>query len=178
MPNSPVYGFSYPALSDPPNGPSQLATLVGQLEAKIITMDAVLNAQITSRYSGSSAPGTDQVIGTSETIMDEKVTLSAVSGHRYVILHTGDYAVASGSPTAQTFIYRYAAGASLTTAGTSIQTFIGPPPSGGHQTDTRHTIWTAPSTGTFTLGCGYFTNGGATVRHYANSKRLTVFDIT
>ncbi len=175
---TPTYGFPYPNSSDTPNGPTQVAALATALEAKIIAMDAILNSMIANRYMGSTAPGTDQVIGVSETILDEKVTFNAIAGHKYLIVHTADNAIASGSPTACTYTYRYAAGSSLTTAGTLIQQFNGPPPSGAHVTDTRTTIFTAPTTGQFTVGCGYVTNGSATVRFYANLKHLTVIDIT
>lgn len=175
---TPTYGFPYPTASDTPAGYSQMQALAESLEAKIAAMDAVLNAQIASRFKGSLAPGTDQVIGVSETIMDEKITFTAVSGRSYLIIHTADNAIASGTPTAATYNYRYAAGATLTTGGTLIQTYLGPPPSGAHVTDTRYTVFVAPSSGQFTVGCGYFTNSAATVRFYANSKRLTVIDIT
>jgi hypothetical protein len=178
MPTTPIYAFPYPALSDSPDGPTQIQSLALALETKIAAMDAILNAQIATRFMGSAAPGADQVIGTAETIMTETVTFNAVSGRRYLIIHSDDYATASGSPTSQVFNYRYAAGASLTTGGTLIRSYPGPPPSGAHQTDTRHTVFTAPSTGQFTVGCGYLTNAGATVRHYANARQLTVIDIT
>lgn len=175
---TPTYGFPYPTASDVPAGHTQMQALATALEAKIVAMDAILNAQIAARYMGTSAPGTDQVIGVSEVILDEKVTFTAVSGHKYLIMHTADNAVATGSPTAATYNYRYAAGASLTTGGSLIQTYVGPPPSGAHVTDTRHTVFIAPSSGQFTVGAGYFTNSSATVRFYANAKRLTVIDIT
>lgn len=175
---TPTYAFPYPASGDTPNGAAQIQALAVALEAKIVAMDAILNAQITARYFGTVTPGTDQVIGTSETIMDEKITFTAVSGHKYLILHSADNAIASGSPTAATYNYRYAAGATLTTGGTLIRQYIGPPPSGAHTTDSRHTIFIAPSSGQYTVGCGYVTNGAATVRFYANSKQLTIVDIT
>jgi hypothetical protein len=175
---TPTYGFPYPTANDTPSGYTQIQALAVSLEAKITAMDAILNAQIATRFLGTSAPGTDQVIGTSETIMDERVTFTAVSGHKYLILHTADNAIASGSPTAATYNYRYAAGASLTTGGTLLRQYIGPPPSGAHTTDERHTTFTAPSSGVYTVGCGYLTNGAATVRFFANSKQLTVIDIT
>lgn len=175
---TPTYGFPYPTASDTPSGHTQIQALAVALEAKIAAMDAVLNAQIATRFKGSSAPGTDQTIGTAETIMDEVVTFTAVSGRKYLIIHTADNAIATGSPTAATYNYRYAAGATLTTAGTLIQGVAGPPPSAAHVTDTRHVVFTAPSSGQFTVGCGYFTNGAATVKFYANAKRLTVVDVT
>lgn len=178
MPTTPTYGFPYPALSDAPDGPSQIEALAEALETKIAAMDAILNAQITNRFMGSSAPGTDQVVGTTETILDEKVTFNAVAGHRYLVEHTVDYAWTGPGPTASTWNFRYAAGASLTTSGTLIQPFLGPPPTGAHMTYTKHTVFTAPSTGQFTVGLGAFTNGGSSMRLYANSKRLTVTNIT
>ncbi|MBB4689833.1 hypothetical protein [Amycolatopsis jiangsuensis] len=179
MPNTtPIYGFRYPTLTEPPNGPDQVRNLAFDLETKIATMDAIINAQITTRYAGSVSPTNDDVIGTSEAILTEKVTFAAVAGHRYLVVHTSDTAIASGSPSAGTWNYRYASDGSLSTAGTLIQQYVGPPPTGGHSTDTRTTVFTAPGSGTYTIGCGYYTNGGATVRHYANARRLTIVDIT
>lgn len=175
---TPTYGFPYPTANDTPSGYTQIQALAVALEAKIAAMDTILNAQITSRFKGSSAPGTDQVIGTAETIMDERVTFTAVAGRQYLIIHTADNAIATGAPTAAVYNYRYAAGATLTTGGTLLHNYAGPPPSGAHVTDTRHVLFTAPSSGQFTVGCGYFTNGASTVRFYANAKRLTVIDIT
>lgn len=175
---TPTYGFPYPTAGDVPAGYSQMQALALSLEAKIVAMDAILNAQITTRFKGAVTPGTNQVIGTSETIMDEKLTFSAVSGRKYLLLHSADHALTGGSATASTYNFRYAAGASLTTGGTLIETFLGPPPNGGHQTFTRHTVFTAPSTGTFTVGLGYLTNGTGSVTFYANSKTLTVVDVT
>ncbi|WP_033288244.1 hypothetical protein [Amycolatopsis jejuensis] len=175
---TPIYGFPFWVLSDSPDGPSGQQALALALEAKIAAMDAILNAQIATRFKGTSRPAADDVIGTGETIMMEKVTFTAVAGRPYLVVHTDDYAIASGAPTAQTWNYRYASGATLTTAGTLLQQFVGPPPSAAHATDTRTTVFTAPSSGQFTIGCGYFTNGGATVRHYANGRHLTVVDIT
>lgn len=175
---TPTYGFPYPTSSDTPAGYSQIQALAVALEAKITAMDAVLNAQIATRFKGAVTPATNQDIGTSETIMDEKLTFTAVSGRKYLLLHTADHALVSGASTASTYNFRYAAGASLTTGGTLIETFIGPPPNGAHQTFTRHTVFTAPSSGTFTVGLGYLTNGTGSVRFYANSKTLTVIDVT
>lgn len=175
---TPTYGFPYPTASDTPAGHTQMQALAESLEAKIVAMDAILNAQIATRFKGTAKPGTDQVIGTSETIMTETVTFTAVSGRSYLILHTADFATASGTALNTTYNYRYAAGASLTTGGTLIEGYIGPPSDGAHRTSTRHTVFVAPSSGTFTVGCGAFTNNSATIRFYANSKQLTVIDVT
>jgi hypothetical protein len=177
MPTTPTYGFRYPSVTDPPNVPLDIQNLAVDVEAKIAAMDAILGAVITNRFMGSSAPATLQVIGTSETIMDERVTFTAVSGHKYLIMHSADFAIASGGASTSTFRYRYASGASVTTAGTLIQEYLGAPPTAAHTTYTRHTAFTAPSSGQFTIGCGYVTNTG-TVNFYANSKRLTIVDVT
>lgn len=42
MPTTPTYAFPYPALSDPPNGPSQIQALATAVENKIVTMDAAV----------------------------------------------------------------------------------------------------------------------------------------
>jgi hypothetical protein len=179
MPSStPVYGFPYRLLGDSPDIPAATQTLAEAIEAKIVLMDAILNSQIATRYKGTNAPGGTQTIGTSEVILTETVTFTAVSGRQYLLLHTDQFSIATGTPTGQTFRFRYASGASLTTAGTLIQQFEGPTPAGGHTTMTRHTIFVAPSSGQFTVGAGYFTNSGATVNHTGGSRRLTVIDVT
>lgn len=173
-----IYGFPYPELKDSPNGPTGIESLAQALETKIAAMDAILNAQIASRFKGSSRPTFDDVIGASEAILGERVTFTAVAGRRYLVVHTSDYAISTGAPTAQTWNYRYASGSTLTTAGTLLQQFNGPPPSASHVTTTRTTVFTAPASGQYTVGCGYLTNGSSTVRHYANERHLTVIDIT
>ncbi|NBH01930.1 hypothetical protein [Amycolatopsis sp. SID8362] len=180
MGNTGRYGWGYPEVTDPPN----LSLYVKNLALAVETTLGAIEDRLAAlelyglKFMGSSAPNTDQTIGVTETILDEKVTFTAVSGRKYLIIHTADNAIASGSPTGATYNYRYAAGATLTTAGTLLHNFGGPTPSGNHSTDTRHVLFTAPSSGQFTVGAGYFTNGGATVKFYANCKRLTVFDIT
>lgn len=180
MGNTSRYGWGYPEVLDPPNISLYVKNLAQAVEATLGAIEDRLAALelFGLRFMGSSAPVTDQVIGVSETIMDEKVTFTGVAGRKYLILHTADNATASGSPTAGTYRYRYAAGASVTPAGTLIQELVGPPPNPAHVTDSRHTVFTAPSSAQFTVGCGYFTNSSATVRFYANAKRLTVIDIT
>jgi hypothetical protein len=178
MPSStPVYGFPYRLLADSPDIPTATKDLAEAIEAKIQAMDAILNAQIATRFKGTNAPGGTQTIGTVETILTETVTFTAVSARQYLCIHTDQFSIASGSPTGQTYRFRYASGASLTTAGTLIQQFEGPAPLGGHQSMTRHTVFVAPSSGQFTVGVGYFTNGGATVNHTGGSRRFTVIDI-
>jgi hypothetical protein len=176
--STPAYGFPYRLLADSPDIPTATKDLAEAIEAKIAAMDVILNAQIASRYKGTNAPGGTQTIGTSEVILTETVTFTAVSGRQYLLLHTDQFSIASGTPTGQTFRFRYASGASLTTAGTLIQEYAGPTPTAGHTTMTRHTIFVAPSSGQFTVGAGYFTNAGATVNHTGGGRRLTVIDVT
>ncbi len=179
MPSTtPIYGFPYRLLDDSPDIPAATEDLALALETKIAAMDAILNSQIATRYKGTNAPGGTQAIGTSETILTETVTFTAVSARQYLLLHTDQFSIASGSPTSQTYRFRYASGASLTTAGTLIQEYLGPPPSGAHQTMSRHTVFVAPSSGQFTVGVGYLTNGGASVNHTGPGRRLTVIDVT
>lgn len=42
MPSTPTYGFPYPALSDPPNGASQIQALATALESKFVTVDGTV----------------------------------------------------------------------------------------------------------------------------------------
>lgn len=179
---TPGWAIPYPDLTDEPNGAAQMNAMATRIDTLFSGADSRLTAlegNPGSRFMGSSAPGNNDVIGNSETILSEKVTFTAVAGRKYLVMHTSDTAIASGSPSAATWNFRYAAGSSISTSGTLIQQYIGPPPTGGHSTDSRHTVFTAPASGTYTIGVGYFTNSSsATVTHYANARRLTVTDIT
>lgn len=59
MPVTPVYGIPYPALSDPPNGPSQMQALALEVEAelqRIDGVDATQNANIAALQSATNVP--------------------------------------------------------------------------------------------------------------------------
>lgn len=45
MPSTPVYGLPYPALSDPPNGPSQIGSLATATETALTTVNANANTK-------------------------------------------------------------------------------------------------------------------------------------
>ena len=88
MPSTtPIYGFPYRLLDDSPDIPAATEDLALALETKIAAMDAILNSQIATRYKGTNAPGGTQAIGTSETILTETVTFTAVSARQYLLLH-------------------------------------------------------------------------------------------
>jgi hypothetical protein len=56
--NTPINGLTYPALTDQPNGPAQLQTLVGQLDTRLIprfanatARDAAITAPVEGMYA-------------------------------------------------------------------------------------------------------------------------------
>lgn len=48
MPFTPVYGIPYPALSDPPNGPSQLQALATEVETELARIDGLIAGNASS----------------------------------------------------------------------------------------------------------------------------------
>lgn len=57
MPFTPIYGIPYPALSDPPNGPSQMQALALEVEneiARVDGVDATQNANIAALQSATT----------------------------------------------------------------------------------------------------------------------------
>jgi hypothetical protein len=59
MPVTPIYGIPYPALSDPPNGPSQMQALALEVETELARIDAVdgtQNANISALQSATNVP--------------------------------------------------------------------------------------------------------------------------
>lgn len=59
MPLTPIYGIHYPALSDPPNGPSQIQTLALDVEGQLSRIDAVdatQNANISALQAATNVP--------------------------------------------------------------------------------------------------------------------------
>jgi hypothetical protein len=59
MPVTPIYGIPYPALSDPPNGPSQMQALALEVEVELARIDAVdgtQNSNIAALQSATNVP--------------------------------------------------------------------------------------------------------------------------
>lgn len=59
MPVTPIYGIPYPALSDPPNGPSQMQALALEVETELARIDAVdgtQNSNIAALQSATNVP--------------------------------------------------------------------------------------------------------------------------
>ena len=63
MPNTVLYNFPYPALSDAPNGPVQIQALAQAVENKISTMDTIVNSAViyTSSLGSITSPVVDQI---------------------------------------------------------------------------------------------------------------------
>lgn len=114
---------------------------------------------------------------TGETIQTETATGNVVSGRRYEITHTQQFTLTGGAATAQTYRYRVAAGASVTTGGTLIRELVGPPPSGAWQTYTRVLSWLATFTGQATFGVGWFYNGSGVGSAAGSAREFSVRDI-
>lgn len=110
---------------------------------------------------------------TGEVIAPEVATFTAVSGRRYKITHVRGEAIAGGA-TVVTARYRVAAGASVTTAGTLIdsRTFTA---SGTFSTICYVTTWVATFSGQATIGVGGLVNGGGT-GPVASGRRLLIED--
>lgn len=115
---TPVYAFPYPENSDPPNGPGQLGALALALETKFVTNDANLPRGLLaikrSNLNSNSTPITAETVQLS-------VSFTAVAGRAYRVLFSGG-TVDSAGPTACAgiIIMRWAAGGTVTTAGTAI----------------------------------------------------------
>jgi hypothetical protein len=82
---TPVYGFPYPALTDPPNGPAQIQALAEAVEADLAVTDSNVAAlQSTSQSLSNSsyieyARSTDQSLGSGalQAILFDVVTKSS-----------------------------------------------------------------------------------------------------
>lgn len=79
---TPTYGFPYPALSDPPNGPAQIQALAEAVEADLTVTDAniatinansvlytrVLGGQIRITNDSATSGSTEQVFATASSV--------------------------------------------------------------------------------------------------------------
>lgn len=108
MPSTPTYAFPYPALTDSPNGPSQIQSLAVALESKIALMDAATNALavLPKGYVGSHKPtGTATSVGTTETVACV-FTFNATAGRRYKVSWQADLSSTGTSTTGAGFRLR------------------------------------------------------------------------
>jgi hypothetical protein len=72
MPNSPIYAFPYPALSDPPNGPLQIGNLANAVDAALNT-EAIARAAIQTNLTAEQARHIVLVKGTDKTVNNTAV---------------------------------------------------------------------------------------------------------
>jgi hypothetical protein len=116
-------------------------------------------------------------VTTSEVIAPEKITGNVVSGRRYRITHTRNEALAGGA-TVMTARYRVAAGGTVTTSGTLIQSRV-TDLQGFFRTITFVDYWVATFTGQATFGVGCLVNGGGSgTMDVARARVLAVEDVT
>lgn len=166
MGTTPVYAFRYPASTDSPNGPVQVANLATDLEAKIILMDAILNAApIGGEYR---AAGTQTMAATSATKMTFGTAIQVANGitwngsNQFTVVTPGVYNM-------------YATGAIGFVGGSSwgigIHDSVGAP--AGATPWISSPIFAAGNTDSFTMSTRYLTAGQTLCAWFYNNDAAT-----
>lgn len=157
---SPVYGFRIPDLTDSPNGPTQVSNSVLDVEAKFVSVDSAASALSTSmnalpkgRVASGSRSGASATTGTTEIVCDF-VTATLVAGRRYRFLLDGGVVGVTVAGSYYVIQFRYLAGGTLTTSGTSFRSVTTAIVTLGNFEPRCPGMaeFVAPSSGTFSVG--------------------------
>lgn len=105
MPTTPVYGWTYPALSDPPNGPSQMSVLALAIEATVQAQIAAQTLLANNRpraylrmTSATACPNATFTIlpFNAENIDSHNGHSTVTLNTRYIVQVAGDYHCSGG----------------------------------------------------------------------------------
>lgn len=149
MPGSTTtFGFSYPLLSEAPNGAGEMQTLATQVDSSLSTVNVTLYASGLGRV-GASQTFPAQSTMNSETLI-VSATFTAVAGRRYRLKFGAAINVPNASSCGYTI--RYATGGSVTTSGTQLQSVPVGSTDGWNSTFTNDYEYASFPAGTVTVG--------------------------
>lgn len=156
---TPIFGFPYPVLGDPPHGPNQIEDLAEGVETAMVAMDGRVDAVEASYARGRIASDSSAAtaLSTAEAVVDIFI-VTLVAGRRYQL--TGSYVYGTVA-TNYFFRMRYQAG---THAGLGGTIFRRAAPNGAAAENLPITLvgdFVAPSSGTFTISVTCFLGAGA-----------------